>query len=134
MILDKGKGPIVGKLRMIQLIEADLQLLIRIFLRGKNIRSIEKDIRISKYNFGSQKNYIIEEAILEKRLIYDCSIFNRKPTVYVITGLEVYYDRQLSNIYGMVEESVRISREGVKLILKVLLVLKYFICTGFGIS
>ena len=92
-ILDKGKGSIVGKLRIIQLIEANLQLLMRIFLKGKNVESIEKDIRISKYNFGLWKNYIIEEAILEKRLIYDCSIFNRKPTVYVITNLKVCYDK-----------------------------------------
>jgi len=34
----------------------------------------------------------------------------------------------------MVEESVSIDREGVKLILKVLPVLKHFVCTGFGIS
>jgi len=30
-MLDKGKGPIAGKLRTIQLIEADLQLIMRIF-------------------------------------------------------------------------------------------------------
>ena len=87
-----------------------------------------------KYNFESWKNYTIEEAILEKRLIYDCSIFNRKLTIHIITDLEACYDRQLSNICGMVEESVRISREEVKLILKVLPVLKHFVCTSFRIS
>ena len=30
VILEKGKGPIIGKLRIIQLIEADLQMIIRI--------------------------------------------------------------------------------------------------------
>ena len=80
------------------------------------------------------KNYTIDEAILKKMLLYDCSMFNQKPTVYVITNLEAYYDRQLSNIYGMVEESIGIDREGVKLISKVLPVLKHFVCTGFGIS
>ena len=35
VMLDKGKGPMIGKLRTIQLIEADLQLIMRIFIRIK---------------------------------------------------------------------------------------------------
>ena len=62
------------------------------------------------------------------------SIFNRKPTVYIIIDLVACYDRQLSSICSMVEESVCINREGIKLILKVLLVLRHFICTEFSIS
>jgi len=33
IIIEKGKGPTLSKLRTIQLIEADLQMLIRIFIR-----------------------------------------------------------------------------------------------------
>ena len=106
----------------------------RIFLESRNQGRIENDIWIWKCNFRSWKNYTIDEVILEKRLLYDCSIFNRKPTIHVITNLEAYYDRQLSNIYGIVEESIGIDREGVKSISKVLPVLKHFVCTGFGIS
>ena len=35
VILEKGKGPIIGKLQTIQIIGADLQLLIRIFIEGR---------------------------------------------------------------------------------------------------
>ena len=42
-ILEKGKGPILGKLLTIQLIEANLQLLMRIFIGERNDKNIEKD-------------------------------------------------------------------------------------------
>ena len=35
VMLEKGKGPILGKLRTMQLIEADLQLLMRMFVGGR---------------------------------------------------------------------------------------------------
>ena len=53
VILEKGKGPIIGKLRTIQLIEADLQILMRIFIGGRNDENIEIDSRLSKFNYGS---------------------------------------------------------------------------------
>ena len=72
-MLDKGKGPIIRKLRTIQLIEADLQLLICIFLGTRIKVMIERDSRISKFNFRLRKFYSIEETILEKRMIYENS-------------------------------------------------------------
>ena len=54
---------------------------------------IKKDLRISKFNFGSRKFYLIKEAILEKRIIYKNSKSNKIPTTYVITDLAAYYDR-----------------------------------------
>ena len=69
MMLDKGKGLIIGKLQTIQLIEADSQLLMRIFLGIRIENFIKKDSRISKFNFRLQKFFLIEEVILEKRII-----------------------------------------------------------------
>ena len=43
VILEKGKGPIIGKLRTIQLIEGDLQILMRIFIGGRNDENLELD-------------------------------------------------------------------------------------------
>jgi len=54
IILEKGKGPILGKLRTIQLIKADLQLMMRIFIGARNDENIAKDKRLSKYNYGSR--------------------------------------------------------------------------------
>ena len=43
VMLEKGKGLILGKLRTTQLIEEDLQLLLRIFIGGRTQGVIEKD-------------------------------------------------------------------------------------------
>ena len=64
--LEKGKGPVLGKLRTIQLIEADFQMLMCIFINMRGVESIERDPRLSKYNFDSRKNYSIDEVLLKK--------------------------------------------------------------------
>ena len=66
IILEKGKGPTLGKLRTIQLYEADLQLLMRIFVGGRNDNNIEQDERLSQFNYGSRRYYSIDTATLEK--------------------------------------------------------------------
>ena len=43
-MIKKGKEPVIEKLRIIQLIEVDLKLVIRIFLRNRNNGLIKKII------------------------------------------------------------------------------------------
>ena len=93
IILEKGKGPILGKLRIIQLIEADMQSIIRIFVGDRNNENTETDERLSQYNYGSQKNYSINIAILEKRLMCNVLIRNRQTSIHNISDLKAYYNR-----------------------------------------
>ena len=86
--MEKGKGPIIGKLRTIQLIEADLQLLMRIFIGLRNDQEIEKDARLSKYNYGSRSGYSIDITLLEKWLMYDVSVRNGQPTMHNLSDLK----------------------------------------------
>ena len=62
-------------------------------IRNRNSNNIETDRRISKYNFGSRRNYSIETALLEKRMIYDASKYNEKIIIHNLMDLEAYYDR-----------------------------------------
>ena len=73
-MLDKGKGLVLGKLRMIQLIKVDLQLVMRIFLGLRNKGAIENDHWFSKFNFELRAGYSIDKAILEKRLLCNSSM------------------------------------------------------------
>ena len=75
-MIEKGKGPMIGKLRTIQLIEADLQMIMRICINNRNKYKIESNSRVSKANYLSRLNYSIETAILEKKLIYNASSIN----------------------------------------------------------
>ena len=133
-MLNKGKGPVLGKLRTIQLIEADLQLVMRIFLGLRNEGIIENNDQFSKFNFGLRVRYSIEEAILEKRLLHNSSIQNKEETMHIITDLSACYNQQLVNITSIVLELIGINRKAIRIFVKILLSFKYFICTSFGIS
>ena len=52
-MLEKGKSPVVDKLCTMQLIEVDLQLLIRILVNSRNKLNIEFNERISKSSYRS---------------------------------------------------------------------------------
>jgi len=134
VMLNKGKGMILGKLRTITLIEADIQYIMRIILNDGNTERIENDDRFSKSNYGSRKNYAIESALLEKRLIFDNSVFTGEKNIYHLTDLKSCYDRQLVNIGALIEESIGVNRNGLKLITKIIPRWKHHICTAFGIS
>ena len=133
-MLGKGKGMIIGKLRTITLIEADLQNIMRIYLEDLDEEIIESDDRFSKSNYGLRKNYSIETAILEKRLMFDQSLLLGKLTIYHLTDLQSCYDRQLANIGRNVEESIGRDRQAIKLITKVIPNWEYHLSTAFGIS
>ena len=50
-IIEKGKGPMLGKLLIIQLIEADFKILLRTCMWLRNDDRIESDVIISKHNY-----------------------------------------------------------------------------------
>jgi len=134
VMISKGKGIILGKLRIITLIKADLQYIMRIYLGDENEELIERDSRFSKANYSSRKNYSIESALLEKRLIFNNSMLSGKETIYTLTDLQSCYDCQLANIGGIIEESVGRDYIAIKLIIKVIPNWRHYIWTGFGIS
>ena len=120
VMLSKGKGMILGKLRTITLIEADIQYIMRIVLNDGDKERIEDDERFSKSNYGSRKNYAIESALLEKRIVFDNSLIRCKKNIYHLTDLKSCYDRQLVNIGTLIEESIGVNRNGMQLILKII--------------
>ena len=92
-MIEKGKGPIINKLHIIQLIEADIQLITRIIINMRNKNRIESDERISKSNYGSRANYLIENVIHEKKLVLDYSLLLGKPITYNMIDLKSCYNR-----------------------------------------
>ena len=70
-MIGKGKGHRLKKLRTLEMIEADLQLVMRKHLGIRMNERVETDLRMSKYNCGSRTGCSIENEMLEKRLIMD---------------------------------------------------------------
>ena len=104
---ERGKGPTIGKLRYITLIEGNLQIEMRMSLNSDHKELIEKDEWISKANFGSRKNFSITTALLQKKLIFDNSLITIKRNIYAKTDLQSCYERQLPKVGSIVDESVR---------------------------
>ena len=65
----------------------------RILIRERNDDNLELDDRLLKFNYGSRKNYSIETALLEKRLMYDLAVRDGRPMIYTISNLKACYDR-----------------------------------------
>ena len=55
VLLKKGKGIIIGELRTIALIKADLQHIMKLHLNDNEEELIKKDTRRSKSNYSLQK-------------------------------------------------------------------------------
>ena len=68
VILEKEKGLILGKLCIIQLIKADFQLLIRVFVNKRIKSKIKNGIRILNANYRSRSRYSIEDLIFGEKI------------------------------------------------------------------
>ena len=110
VMIEKGKGPVLGKLRTIQLTEADLKLIMMMFVNIRNKGNIESDERVSKSIYGSRPGYSLEDDILEKRLVFDNSIVTGSHNIYAMADLQACCDRQLSKIGSIVQESVGVEK------------------------
>ena len=132
--LEKGKGPIIGKLRTLTLIEGDLQMNMRMHLNSDGEELIERDDRFSKSNHGSRKNYSIETAMLEKRLVAGDRLIQLTPTAHDTIDLQSSYDRKLANIGSVLEEAVARNRQAMKLCTKIMPKFKRCASAGHGVS
>ena len=87
-------------------IEGDSQINMRFQFKSNGKEMIEKDERFSKSNCGSRKNYAIEWAISQKRIVLDNGLNNAKHTICNFTDLKSCCEKQLANIGSIVEESM----------------------------
>ena len=58
-----------------------------IFVNIRNKGNIESEERVSKSNYGSRPKHSIEDAILEKILVFDNSLVKGNHTIYTMTDL-----------------------------------------------
>ena len=83
--VEKGKELIVRRLRNVTLIEGHLQM-------TEDRELIEWDDCFSTLNYRLHKNYSIETAMLEKRLMISNSLIEMKPAIYRRVDLQSCYD------------------------------------------
>ena len=64
----------------------------------RNKGNIKSDERVSKSNYGSRPGHSIEDAILEKRLVFDNIIVTGSHNIHAMTDLQACHDRELSKL------------------------------------
>ena len=114
--------------------EADFQLIMRMFVNIRNKVNIESDERVSKRNYGSRPGCSIEDAILEKTLIFDNSLVTGNHNIYAMTDLQDGYYRKLSNIGLIVKYSAGVETKPIQLVTKILPIMEHYVNTSFGVS
>ena len=67
--------------------------MMKIFISSWNDKNTEIGDRLSKYNYGSRRNYSIDIVLLKKRLMYDAALRNGKLAIHIISDLKVCYNR-----------------------------------------
>ena len=54
--------------------------------------------------------------------------------LHTVTDLQAYYNRQLQNLYGIIEELVELDRNTMKLFMKVIIIMIPYIYTAHSVS
>ena len=67
----------IDKLRIINLIEADLQIIMKACLQIRR-DALKSSDRASEFNYGARRGHDIDAPLLEKRLNVDNSMINGK--------------------------------------------------------
>ena len=86
--LEKEKGPIIGKSRVTQLHKAESQLLMRIYVGGRNDNNVEKDSRLSQFNCGLRRHYSIDAATFQKRLMHSNAVRDGKQMMHNLSDFK----------------------------------------------
>ena len=107
IIIEKGKSRI-RKAKKIELIKVDMYLNTKIVLQLRLGTAIEKDTRISKYYYGTKKDYLIHTKLLKKYILYDNSIYTFQLTMHIIVDLKLHHNRHLVQIRFIVKELTRV--------------------------
>ena len=116
------------------MIEVDLQLVIRMHLRGRMNERVESDKRVSKHNYGSRKGHYMENALSQKTLVFDHAKKMEELNVCTMSDLEACYDIHITESCGLVEESIESNRKVIHLLTKLLPRLEHHVGAFNGIS
>ena len=124
LMLEKGSGPRTDKLRIINLIEADLQTAMKVRLQARRdvLKSNEK---MSDHNYGGRKGHTIESPLLEKRCNIDCATLSGKKNVWLIADWKACFDRKSPEIGALACRSLGLEADVSKMLMQALAEMKF---------
>ena len=134
-MLEKTKGCArVDKLWVIQLMEADLNMALRIIFGQQLIHRAEDRGTIPLTQWGSQPNRSSTDAILLKQLSYDGLSLCRKSAIIFNNDCKAAFDRMIPSVGGIALHCLGASPSSVSTLLQTLQQMKYKVKTSLGLS
>jgi hypothetical protein len=101
-MLEKTVGsPQIDKLRVIQTMEADLNMALRIIFGRRLISMAESKGNISATQWGSRSNRSSTDCVFLKRLSYDGLKITRKASIVFNNDAKAAFDRMVPSVGGM---------------------------------
>ena len=134
-MLEKTPGnPRIDKLRVIQIIEADLNMCLRIIFGRRLVQRAEQAGTIPSSQWGSRPNRSSTDCVFLKRLSYDGLIILKREGIVFNNDAKAAFDRMVPSIGGMALRRLGASKNAVEALLRTLENMKYQIRTALGIS
>ena len=92
-MLEQVKVPRLKKLRILEMIEINLQLMMGTHLGVRMNNRVKTDQVVTNYNYSSRKGNYIENSLLEKILIFYHANKTEELNVHAMSDLESFHDR-----------------------------------------
>ena len=135
VLLEKDKGrPNIERLRTIQLVEADLNMVLRIIYGRRLVHHAEDHKLLPKSQFGSRPGVACISAVLIKTLTYDLLRQLRQDACVFNLDATGCYDRIIPSIGMLACMRLGLPHEAAITLLKILHGMKYQIRTALGIT
>jgi len=132
VMLEKVKG--TPRLRVIQFLEADLNMSLQIVFGQWLIHRAEDGNNISPLQWGSRPNRSSTDAILMKHLTYDGINICKKVAIIFNNDGKAAFDRMIPSVGAIALCRLGSSENAVSALLQVLQQMKCRVCTALGIS
>ena len=134
-MLEKEPGnPLITKLRVIQLLEADMNFAFRLLWGKRLVHHALAQNALTPLNFGGRPGCRVHSALLSKTLSYDCIRYTRLNAIIFNNDAKACFDRIIPSIGLMATERLGMPPTASACMLATIQGMKFFICTAHGVS
>jgi hypothetical protein len=135
VMLEKQVGfPLIHRLRVIQLLEADMNLAFRLLWGRRLVQHALKHNVTSPWQFGNRPGISVHSPLLLKVLSYDYLRHTRHAAIIFNNDAKACYDRIVPSLGLMASERFGMSRPAAQCMLSTIKTMRFYVQTAYGVS
>ena len=134
-MLEKEPGnPLITKIRVIQLLEADMNFAFRLLWGKRLVHHALAQNALTPLNFRGRPGYRVHSALLLKTLSYDYIRYIRLNAIIFNNDAKACFDRIIPSIGLMATKQLGMPPTASACMLATIQGMKFFICTAHGVT